>query len=64
MEEPAVNLDAGNFRVDLEGGEGDAGKGRTKNVRSYTMLRYMRIPAQERMRKPWTWQQRIFFQRD
>lgn len=32
MEEPAVNLDAGNFRVDLEGGEGDAGKGRTKNV--------------------------------
>lgn len=33
-------------------------------VRSYTMLRYMRIPAQERMRKPWTWQQRIFFQRD
>lgn len=32
MEEPAVNLDAGNFRVDLEGGEGDAGKSRTKNV--------------------------------
>lgn len=32
MEEPAVNLDAGDFRVDLEGGEGDAGKGRTKNV--------------------------------
>ncbi|MBU5480898.1 capsid protein [Blautia sp. MSJ-19] len=32
MEEPAVNMDAGNFRVDLEGGEGDEGKGRTKNV--------------------------------
>lgn len=32
MQEPAVNLDAGNFHVNLEGGEGDAGKGRTKNV--------------------------------
>ena len=32
MQEPAVNLDAGNFHVGLEGGEGDAGKSRTKNV--------------------------------
>lgn len=32
MQEPAVNLDAGNFHVNLEGGEVDAGKGRTKNV--------------------------------
>ena len=34
MEEPAVNMTAGSFRTDLEGGEGDAGKGRTANVQN------------------------------
>ena len=32
MEEPAVNLEAGDFKVNLEGGEGNAGEGRIKNV--------------------------------
>ena len=32
MEEPAVNMAAGNFHIDLEGGEGDEGKSRTTNV--------------------------------
>lgn len=32
MEEPAVNLEAGNFHVNLEGGDGDESKSGTKNV--------------------------------
>ena len=32
MEEPAVKLEAGDFKVNLEGGEGNAGEGRIKNV--------------------------------
>lgn len=32
MEEPAVNMAAGNFRVDVAGGEIDEGKSGTKNV--------------------------------
>lgn len=34
MEEPAVNMTAGSFRTDLEGGEGDEGKSRTANVQN------------------------------
>ena len=32
MEEPAVNLEAGNFHVNLEGGNGDESKSGIKNV--------------------------------
>ena len=32
MEEPAVNMTAGDFHADLEGGESDEGKSRTANV--------------------------------
>lgn len=34
MEEPAVNMTADDFHIDLEGGEGDEGKSRTKNVQN------------------------------
>lgn len=34
MEEPAVNMTAGDFYSDLEGGEGDEGKSRTTNVQN------------------------------
>ena len=34
MEEPAVNMTAGDFYADLEGGEGDEGKSRTANVQN------------------------------
>ena len=34
MEEPAVNMTAGDFYADLEGGEGDEGKSRTTNVQN------------------------------
>lgn len=34
MKEPAVNMTAGSFRTDLEGGEGDEGKSRTANVQN------------------------------
>lgn len=34
MEEPAVNMTAGSFRTDLEGGENDEGKSRTTNVQN------------------------------
>lgn len=34
MEEPAVNMTAGSFRTDLEGGEGDESKSRTANVQN------------------------------
>ena len=32
LEEPAVNLEAGGFKANVEGGEGNAGKSGTKNV--------------------------------
>ena len=32
MEEPAVNLEAGDFKADIEGGDGDESKSGTKNV--------------------------------
>lgn len=34
IEEPAVNMTAGDFYADLEGGEGDEGKSRTTNVQN------------------------------
>lgn len=34
MEEPAVNMTADDFHIDLEGGENDEGKSRTTNVQN------------------------------